>query len=466
MTAFCPPLGVDICETFWHDASAWPEERGRAMKRLVLVLLALAALAASAVFLIEPGAQASPGATVTVNSTADTNSRDYMLTLREAMLLATGGLALGDLDEGECDQVSNSTYEPPCSTTDTIGAASADTIIFDTHIASIELSSPLPTLSTGGDTVDGSAAGVFVYPHPPSGAFDCFEITSSGNTIKGLTMRMFRRGVYIHGDAQGNTIGGITTPGQCNGDCNDVWSEDAGVEISGTGASGNLVSGNSIRAVPIPSPTPPAPTPTPTGNPGVLIRQGAHNNTIGGTATGQGNTIAHTYDHGVRVDGADTNGNTIRGNSIHSNVGKGIDNINLGNTELAPPIIDSVGGFVSGHTNPRCYPCTVEVFSDNEDEGRTYHGSTTTNNDPTGTWVYTGAVTGPYITATVTDAGGNTSEFSAPVAYTPPAVGGIAELPDVPDSSRPNHIVLLTLGASALVALTAGAWHARRRWLR
>jgi ABC-type oligopeptide transport system substrate-binding subunit len=46
------------------------------------------------------------------------------------------------------------------------------------------------------------------------------------------------------------------------------------------------------------------------------------------------------------------------------------------------------------------------------------------------------------------------------------AVGGIAELPDVPESSRPNYIVLVTLSASALAALTAGAWYARRRCVR
>ena len=69
-------------------------------------------------------------------------------------------------------------------------------------------------------------------------------------------------------------------------------------------------------------------------------------------------------------------------------------------------------GSVSGHTDPKCYPCTLEVFSDDEDEGRIYHGSTTTNDDATGTWIYASAVTGPNVTATVTDADGNKSEFS------------------------------------------------------
>jgi hypothetical protein len=45
----------------------------------------------------------------------------------------------------------------------------------------------------------------------------------------------------------------------------------------------------------------------------------------------------------------------------------------------------------------------------------------------------------------------------------PPAVGGIAVLPDVSDSSVPNYIPLAGLAAGALVAIAAGAWHARRR---
>jgi len=44
-------------------------------------------------------------------------------------------------------------------------------------------------------------------------------------------------------------------------------------------------------------------------------------------------------------------------------------------------------------------------------------------------------------------------------------VGGIAQLPDVSDSSGRNYIHLSGLAAAALVALTAGAWYARRRRL-
>ena len=44
-------------------------------------------------------------------------------------------------------------------------------------------------------------------------------------------------------------------------------------------------------------------------------------------------------------------------------------------------------------------------------------------------------------------------------------VGGIAELPEISGSSGRSYIVLATLAAAALVALGAGGWCARRRWL-
>jgi len=46
----------------------------------------------------------------------------------------------------------------------------------------------------------------------------------------------------------------------------------------------------------------------------------------------------------------------------------------------------------------------------------------------------------------------------------PPAVGGIAELPDVSDSSAASYVALAALSATALLGLTAGAWYARRRF--
>jgi len=439
------------------------------MKRLAVILLVVAALASSIVVLTRPGAQASPDVTITVNSPDDTVDPEAVLTLREAIMLATGGLALGDLTQSECYQVWNTTWlfgtcsisVPPGPP----GADSTDTIVFDADVfrpgspATITLGSALPELSTGDDTVDGSSAGVVVDGGGASRALDCFDITSDNNVIKGLEIQNCRYSVRIRNGAQNNTVGG-TSPGE--GNVISSWHVDVSIEGSGTngnsvkgndlrmgegcldirdgaenntiggsgpgegnvmgacgegvliaGADGNRVQGNYIGTDA--SGTAALPNLT-----GVAVVFGCHNNTIGGSSPGEGNVIAFNQEYGVKVDGygAEATGNTISGNSIHSNGEKGIENEHGGNTELAPPIVDSAVGSASGHTDPKCYPCTVEVFSDDEDEGRIYHGSTTTNNDATGTWSYPGEVTGPNVTATITDADGNTSEFSVPVEVT------------------------------------------------
>jgi hypothetical protein len=57
-------------------------------------------------------------------------------------------------------------------------------------------------------------------------------------------------------------------------------------------------------------------------------------------------------------------------------------------------------------------------------------------------------------------------ELTWTATITTPAVGGVAELPDVSDSSTAGYAALAGLAVAALVALTAGGWYAGRRWLR
>jgi hypothetical protein len=60
-----------------------------------------------------------------------------------------------------------------------------------------------------------------------------------------------------------------------------------------------------------------------------------------------------------------------------------------------------------------------------------------------------------------------TLDWTATASFpTPPAVGGIAELPDVSGSSAAGYPALAGLAAAALVALVAGGWYTRRRQLR
>ena len=154
---------------------------------------------------------------------------------------------------------------------------------------------------------------------------------------------------------------------------------------------------------------------------GVEITDGAKHNTIGGDWTvgsaphGEGNVITLNGGDGVDINGTGTLGNTITRNSIHSNGGIGIDNCDGGNAELSPPALTNVTANSVGGLAPVSY-ATVEIFSDDADEGRVYEGTTTAGAG--GSFIFTKATGfhGPYLTATATDSGGNTSEFSSPVA--------------------------------------------------
>ena len=157
----------------------------------------------------------------------------------------------------------------------------------------------------------------------------------------------------------------------------------------GTDATGTAALGNQSDGIYIGEPT-----------------GGAQGNTIG-----PGNVIAHNGGNGILVDGPDTTGNRITQNYITSNANLGIDNYYGGNTELISPTITSAtGNSISGVARPNC---TVEIFSDPDDEGKIYEGATTADGNGSFTWA--GSVAGPYVTATETDGAGNTSEFSLPI---------------------------------------------------
>ncbi|MCJ7510288.1 MAG: hypothetical protein MUP14_05330 [Dehalococcoidia bacterium] len=70
----------------------------------------------------------------------------------------------------------------------------------------------------------------------------------------------------------------------------------------------------------------------------------------------------------------------------------------------------------------------------------------------------------PDITVLLHDPEGDIQRYWPPTPL--PPVGGIAELPDLADSSRLGYIALAALAAAALVALSAGGWYARRRRVR
>jgi CSLREA domain-containing protein len=450
--------------------------------------LVLTALGAGAFLALgRDGARANPDPIITVNSTADTNARDSVMTLREAILLAKGddaSLHMPGLTPAECAQISTAFYDSilGCLSVDPPGAASADTIVFDAGVfppaspATITIDPGLVVLPTlEGDTVEGSSAGVIL-----TGMASCL-ILQSDNTIKGLQIYNCNYGLYVSGDnntiggsaaAERNVISGSTTGVLLRGGLNNAVKGNyigtdaagaaavpntVGVEVypdshdniigGSTEGERNVISGNSV-GVSIFGPssgiasikgnyigTNAAGTAAIPNFTGVEMYQGAQDNTIGGTAAGEGNLIAFNTGDGVRVSDAATTGNTIRGNSIHSNGGKGIENVLGGNTELTPPVITGFGSVMG----TACPNCTIDIYSDDEDEGRVYEGSTTADNG--GDWTFDGSPEGPNVTATATDPPDtllDTSEFSAPV-----------EVPEATPTPSPTPTSTATPGATA-----------------
>ncbi|MEG4517150.1 DUF4347 domain-containing protein, partial [Microcoleus sp. AT9_A5] len=260
--------------------------------------------------------------------------------------------------------------------------------------------------------------------------------TTTGNTLTGnfigtnvsgnAALPNTGIGVVIQGGANNNIVGG-TTPAARNIISGN--SNGNGLSLSGPSTTGNSLFGNFIGVgfdgtSPVPNIT------------GVLI-DGANNNAIGGTAAGQGNTIASNLGSGVNLLAG--TGNRIQNNSIFANAGLGIDlgnngptandasdadigANNLQNTPVLTTAIASAGSVtVAGTYNSiPSANFTLQFFANNPPgtQGQTLIASIPVTTDAAGNAAFNqtfpAAVTaGQLITATATDAVGNTSEFSA-----------------------------------------------------
>ncbi len=299
-----------------------------------------------------------------------------------------------------------------------------DAITFDANIfdlanstadTTILIDSALPLLDDGSVTIDASNRRVSVNG---SGTVDAsgLQITSSGNTIRGLTIVAFSRsGIVLSGAS--NVIGGDrSVGGGPNGQGLRISGNGAfGIEIVGSGTDSNTVkgcwigldaSGTSAQA---------------NVSGGVLMKDGAQGNTIGGENAGDANTVAFNGGTGVEVRATTSRRNSVRGNSIRKNVGGGIKLFDGSNDGVAPPRIQKVVAappsgtgtaqlLVSGTTTGAG---TVELFNDDGSQGgtfltgRTYAGGN-----------YAIEVDGDFqgalsnLTATFTDENGNTSPLS------------------------------------------------------
>ena len=227
---------------------------------------------------------------------------------------------------------------------------------------------------------------------------------ATGNVVKGNLIGVDvsgekklqnRYGLVLSAGSQRNTIGG-TEPDDANVISGN---QSGGMLIRGADTADNVIIGNMIGTD--------RKGATKLGNgTAIWLLEGAHGHVIGGTEGGQANVIAFSGIVGIQVEGVDTVGNTIRGNSMYSNAQQGILSVDGGNAGLAPPSLTAANP-VSGTA---CAGCIVDVYSDDADEGRIYEGSTAA--DANGSFAFDKKTSGPFVTATATDSHGNTSSFS------------------------------------------------------
>jgi hypothetical protein len=228
------------------------------------------------------------------------------------------------------------------------------------------------TLATSNDAVlkielNGTNAGTFA---------DGLRVTASNSTIKGLVMNRFGdNGVQIDGSGatgnkiEGNFIGtnaagsaalangnaGVdisnapnTTVGGTQPAQRNVLSASAagdGVQIAGSQATGNKVLGNYIGTT--------ADGSSGLGNTGDgVVIDSAPNNTVGGTTSGARNTISDNR-FGVFISGSGATGNKVEGNriGIEADGSGGLGNDGHGVLISAGASNNTVGGTASGAGN-------------------------------------------------------------------------------------------------------------------
>ena len=253
--------------------------------------------------------------------------------------------------------------------------------------------------------------------------------TATGNTVLGnyvgtdatgtLPLGNEIDGIIIEG-APGNTVGGTTAAAS-----NLISANSSGIQLDGPAATDNLVAGNLIGTDVTGT--------LPLGNEvnGVIFTDNASNNTVGGTADGQGNTIAFNVAAGVIVESGI--GDSILSNSIYSNGQQGIDLSGPGNDGQSAPVVSAVsgGGSVSNIQGSLSSVANtvflIQFFSSpvpdpsGFGQGQTFVGSITITTDASGNANINfnlpgGLTAGEWLTATATKVtnqnDGDTSAFS------------------------------------------------------
>ena len=170
-------------------------------------------------------------------------------------------------------------------------------------------------------------------------------------------------GVVIQGGATYNTVGG-TTAGARNVISGN--SSGAGVVLTDSGTSDNLVEGNYIG-------TGTAGAAGVGNHYGVQVVNGATSNTVGGTTSGARNVISGNLWDGVQLLGSGTSSNVLEGNYLGLNAA---GTAGLGNTGSGVAIAQGASGNVIGGTSS----VDANTISGNQGDGVYISDSGTTGN--------------------------------------------------------------------------------------
>jgi hypothetical protein len=164
------------------------------------------------------------------------------------------------------------------------------------------------TTAGAGNLISGNTTGAGVQITGASATGNLVEGNSIGLNQAGSGTLPNTSGVVIQSAASSNTIGGTVAVA-----ANTIsGNSGAGVQISDTNTTGNIIEGNKIG-------TNAAGTSAQPNANGIVIQSGATNNTIGGTAAGAGNFISGNSGTGILIDasgGSGTTGNLVQGNFI------------------------------------------------------------------------------------------------------------------------------------------------------
>ena len=313
----------------------------------------LVAMAALSLLLLAGADPARASTTFTVNSTSDTDdgscsAQVFLLdcTLREAINAANeaGGqdtiafnipgtgvktIEVGKSGNGALPKIESRVtiagYSQPGAQKNTLKAPRAINAI-----PLIELDGSAAGDSASGLELNGSSASNSVVRGLIINDFGVWGILgqATGIEIEGNFIGTDPSGTQAQGNHGGVVVGGSNYIGGTLPEARNLISGNDGVGMRITG-SGNKIQGNLIgkrkKGV------------IPLGNDvhGVLIDFGGSGNTVGGTASGAANVIAHNGLDGVNVDSG--TGNRILSNSIYNNGELGIDLV--GGTEDPPPVV-------------------------------------------------------------------------------------------------------------------------------